>query len=239
MKLLAFIALSLVSVSAAAQIQSVPVQFAKGASSATLKGQLKGSVTRDYVVNARAGQTLTVDFKPTNASAYMNILPPGSEEAIHIGSSAGNRFSGPLKTSGDHRIRVYLMRNAARRNETSNYTLTVSVGGKASPSTSSRPGDAMVAGTSYNATAEIRCITEPAKPMSNCKAGVKRMADGTASVHVTTPDGGARVIRFKGTTATGTDSAERFSTSREGDDTIVRAGTVEIYIIPDALVTGG
>lgn len=239
MKLFAAAAIALLSVPAAGQIQSVPVQFAKGASSATLKGQLKGSVTRDYVVNARAGQTLTVDFKPTNASAYMNILPPGSEEAIHIGSSAGNRFSGPLKVSGNHRIRVFLMRNAARRNETTNYTLTVAVAGQAAAPTATRPGDALVAGTPYIATAQIRCLTEPGKPMTSCNAGVKRMADGSASVHVTTPDGGARVIRFKGNTATGTDSAERFSPSREGDDTIVRVGATEIYIIPDAFVTGG
>jgi hypothetical protein len=236
MKLFAAVVLSLLTVPAAAQIQSVPVQFAKGASSATIKGSLKGSVTRDYVVNARAGQTLTVDFKPTNASAYMNILPPGTEEAIHIGSGAGNRFSGPLTASGNHRIRVYLMRNAARRNEATNYVLTVGVTGYAA---ATRPGDALVAGTPYNATAQIRCLTEPGKPMTSCNAGVKRMADGTASVHVTTPDGGARVIRFKGNTATGTDSTERFSASREGDDTIVRAGTTEIYIIPDAFVTGG
>ena len=115
---------------ASAQQETV-VAFAKGTSSQTLKGSIKGDQSRNYIVDARAGQTLTVDFKPTNASAYFNVTAPGADSAMFIGSSSGNRFSGPLTVSGRHVVQVYLMRNAARRNEVANYILTIGVTGAA------------------------------------------------------------------------------------------------------------
>ena len=43
----------------------------------------------------------------------------------------GDGYKGVLPTDGDYTVRVYLMRPAARRNESSNYTLTIGVTGKA------------------------------------------------------------------------------------------------------------
>ncbi|MBD3819594.1 hypothetical protein [Brevundimonas diminuta] len=103
------------------------VQFARGASSATLHGNLHGYDTVDYVLGARRGQTLNVRLQPTNASAYFNVTRQGADEALFIGSTSGNQFSGQLPANGDYVVRVYLMRNAARRDEHANYTLTVGV----------------------------------------------------------------------------------------------------------------
>lgn len=103
------------------------VQFARGASSATLHGNLHGYDTVDYVLGARAGQTLSVRLQPTNASAYFNVTRQGADEALFIGSTSGNQFTGRLPANGDYVVRVYLMRNAARRDEHANYTLTVGV----------------------------------------------------------------------------------------------------------------
>jgi hypothetical protein len=114
-------------------IKQQSVQFKKGESGATIKGSLKGDQIIDYTLRASAGQVMVVHFKPTNPSAYFNVMPPGSDEAIFIGSSSGNEFSGDLKASGVYTIRVYLMRNAARRNESVNYTLDVGVSGAAKP----------------------------------------------------------------------------------------------------------
>ncbi len=75
--------------------EQVVVSFAKGTSSQTLKGSIKGDQSRDYIVDARAGQTMTVDFEPSNASAYFNVIAPGADSAMFIGSTEGNRFSGP------------------------------------------------------------------------------------------------------------------------------------------------
>ena len=74
--------------------------------------------------------------------------------------------------------------------------------------------------------------------MSQCEAGVKRTTGG-GSVHVTTPDGGRRVITFSEKKVSSTDAATPFKVERRGDLTIVRIGTVEVYEIPDAFVYGG
>ena len=103
------------------------VQFARGASSATLHGNLHGYDTVDYVLGAGRGKTLNVRLQSTNASAYFNVTRQGADEALFIGSTSGNQFSGQLPANGDYVVRVYLMRNAARRDEHANYTLTVGV----------------------------------------------------------------------------------------------------------------
>ncbi|MFZ4688248.1 MAG: hypothetical protein ACOYLS_03315 [Polymorphobacter sp.] len=229
-------AMVLLATPAGAQ-QKTDVTFAKGASSATLKGSIKGDQDHSYSVNALAGQTLTVDFKPTNASAYFNILAPGSNgAAMFIGSSSGNRFSGPLAVSGPHVIQVYLMRNAAHRNETAAYTLTVGVTG----GTATRPGgDALVPGTRYNATADIPCVTAVGGKGGACKAGVVRRGKADATVEIRTPDGGQRKLFFTAGRATGSDASASFKVSREGDVQTIRIGAVEVYRIVDAFIIGG
>jgi hypothetical protein len=107
------------------KIREVQVRFEEGQTRATLKGKLKGDETVDYKVRAAAGQSMVVTFQPGNPSAYFNVLPPGSAEALFVGSISGNRFEGALAAEGDYTIRVYLMRNAARRNESASYTLDV------------------------------------------------------------------------------------------------------------------
>lgn len=107
--------------------RSERVQFARGTSSATLHGNIHGYDTVDYVLGARGGQTLNVRLQPTNASAYFNITKQGADEALFVGSTSGNAFTGRLPSSGDYVVRVYLMRNAARRDEHANYSLTVGV----------------------------------------------------------------------------------------------------------------
>ena len=52
-------------------------------------------------------------------------------------STSGNEFEGTLPKSGDYKIRVYMMRNAARRDETANYRLKMIVTGAAENATSS------------------------------------------------------------------------------------------------------
>jgi hypothetical protein len=219
--------------SAATAQQQIPVQFAKGTSTATIAGTITGDVYRDYLVAARAGQTLAVSMKTSNPSAYFNVLPPGSQgEASFIGSTEGNSHKGPIAADGDTAIRVYLMRSAGRRGESSNYTLTVGVTGAAST-------DALVPGTGFNATAMIRCAAEPSKPLADCKAGVKRIGGGSGVVTVTTPDGGSRTINFRGGAAVSSDSATNLSVERRGDVSVVRIGATEVYEIPDAFVLGG
>ena len=72
------------------------VKFKAGTTSATIKGSIKGDDYINYALEANAGQVMSILFSPSNPSCYFNLLPPGSDEAIHIGSSVGNEFGGTL-----------------------------------------------------------------------------------------------------------------------------------------------
>jgi hypothetical protein len=105
-----------------------PIQFAKGKSSASVSGKIKGSDDVDYTLRASAGQTMTVDFKASKGAAYFNVLPPGSTgEAIFVGSNEGNNFKAVLPCDGDYTIRVYLMGGAKASDKPVSYTLKVGI----------------------------------------------------------------------------------------------------------------
>ena len=103
------------------------VQFARGASSATMRGRIQGYRMVDYLVNARAGQRMIVQLDTAGRSTYFVVRAPGSEDNLYD-STSGATARLTLPASGDYRIRVFQMRNAARRNERSNYSLTVRIG---------------------------------------------------------------------------------------------------------------
>ena len=81
-------------------IRQEQIQFKKGATSATLKGKIKGDQIVDYQLRAGAGQSMVVIFKPSNRSAYFNVMPPGSDVAMFVGSISGNRFEAELPADG-------------------------------------------------------------------------------------------------------------------------------------------
>lgn len=219
------------------------VHFKKGATSATLSGSFKGYDGRDYRVDASAGQAMSVLFKPSNASCYFNVLPPGSEDAaIFVGSSSGNEFSANLDESGDYLVRVYLMRNAARRNEQCAYKLTVEISANAAGSDGVTTEDALVPGTDFNATSEIPCSRVSGQPSASCKAGVVRRGDGNADVTVFWPDGGTRVLLFKsgnfvGADTSEADGADKTTSTVENGLYLIRVGE-QRFEVPDVLVLG-
>lgn len=223
-----------------AGIRQEKVQFAKGASSAVIKGQIKGNTTVDYFVRAAAGQTLPVKLQKTNVQNYFNVLPPGSMgNAMFVGDS-GENYTGVLPADGDYIVRVYLMRPAARRGETSNYTLTIGVTGKPlAPIAASK--DAVIPGTSYHASARIKCVPGFEAAPRECDAFViRRSFDGTATIDI--PGGAEKrsILFVKGKpVASNALAMDALTVERKGDVTIVMLGTSERYEIPDVLVTGG
>lgn len=115
--------LALVTVNAQSVKKQV-VKFAHGKSSTAVKGTLKADDAVDYVVSAKAGQTLKVSLKANSGRDYFNILEPGSnDEAIYNSSINGNSYTGKLEQTGDYKIRVYNMKG----NKASAFTLNVSV----------------------------------------------------------------------------------------------------------------
>lgn len=227
-------------VSAEPAIRQQMVQFAKGTSSTVITGQLKGDADVDYVVRAAAGQTLSVALKKSNPQNYFNVMPPGSKGSAMFVGDADDHYSGMLPADGDYVVRVYLMRPAARRRESSSYTLTISVTGRAlAPTAASK--DALLPGTAYHASAKIRCVPAFESTPRECDAFVVRRGfGGTATVDVPGRADTRSILFVNGKpAASNAQGFDALSSERKGDTTIVKLGTTERYEIPDALITGG
>jgi hypothetical protein len=221
------------------EIRKERVQFKKGASTATIKGSIKGYETVDYLLGAKAGQTMQVALQTNNGANYFNVLPPGSDAAIAIGSNLGNKWTGTLPVDGEYTVRVYLMRSAARRNEAASYTLTVGITGspKASDFGKAPASDAKVKGTPYHATGPLPCTMGNDKPVQ-CEFGVIRGKPGNAEVHITPPGGLKRVLIFMGDKVT-TNPGEKIKAVKQGYDWVIEVNDYEHYTIPEAVVQGG
>ncbi len=221
-------------------IRQEMVQFAGGASSAVIQGQLKGDATVDYVVRAAAGQTLSVQLQETNPQNYFNVMPPESTGSAMFVGDTGEDYSGVLPVDGDYVVRVYLMRPAARRGESSNYTVTIGVSGKAlAPIAASQ--DALVPGTPYHASAKVQCVPELETTPRECDAFViRRGYDGTATIDLPGSAGKRSILFIEGKpTASNARALDALAFERNGDLTTVKFGSSERYEIPDALLTGG
>lgn len=229
----------------AEEIRSQRVSFKPGSSSATLKGSLQGEQTVDYVLGAKAGQTMRVNLKTDNGANYFNVLPPGSDAAIAIGSNLGNRWAGALPADGDYTVRVYLMRSAARRNENARYTLTVGIAGGALGQ--APKSDAKVAGTPYHATGQLPCSIGPdPKGSAQCSFGVIRGARGNAEVHIADPGfdvalhkDHVQVIRIVGGKVTSADPKAKVTAAKKGDEWSIGIDDFHFYTIPEMVIFGG
>jgi hypothetical protein len=114
-----------IAVPAAAQAKQ-RVSFARGTSSTTVRGTVRGYAYRDYVVDASAGQTLDVKVRSANTYTVFTVFQPGGDNLE--GAAQMDEFSGELPTSGDYVVRVAMMRAGARRpGAVSNFSLTISI----------------------------------------------------------------------------------------------------------------
>jgi hypothetical protein len=200
---------------------------------------VKGREFVDYAIKAGAGQTLAVVLKAEHKQGYFNVLPPGSDAAMFIGSVAGASFKAMVPTDGDYTVRVYLMRAAARRDESAPFTLTASLSGTAlEPLPASV--DALVPGTPFHAQSRISCSQAVGPSPGECDAFViRRGQDGTATVEVRWPDGTKRRVLFVKGAVVASDAKDKVASSRRGGATVVTVGPDERLEIPDAFVTGG
>jgi len=88
---------------------------------------VKGFDKKSYTVSVQAGQKLTVWLKSNSSFAFFNVTPPGSGDAIWVGSQEGKEkaFAQKLEQAGDYEVEVYLARAEARRQGKADYTLTI------------------------------------------------------------------------------------------------------------------
>lgn len=125
---------SVVGLSLAQDTRTETVKFKRGASSTSIEDSIIGYESVSYLLGVTAGQRMSVELDTDNTSNYFNITAPGASEALYNGSIDGNSTSFVIPSSGNYKIDVYLMRNAARRGEAANYDLTISVEAKAAAS---------------------------------------------------------------------------------------------------------
>jgi hypothetical protein len=109
------------------ELRRETVRFAPGTSSSTIKASVKGYQSVQYGVSVTAGQKMSVQLDSRNSSLYFNVTAPGADAAMYNSSIDGNGTTITIPSSGKYLIDVYLMRNAARRNESANYDLTLYV----------------------------------------------------------------------------------------------------------------
>ncbi len=108
------------------EIRTERIEWAPGSGSTVVTDSISGYQIADYLFQIKAGQYMNISMATRNGANYFNIMEPGEEyEAVFVGSTSGNLFEGVADKSGEYRIRVYLMRSAARRDETVWYRLEV------------------------------------------------------------------------------------------------------------------
>jgi hypothetical protein len=221
-----------------------PVRLAAAGQSTVIKGTLKGSRYIDYQLRASAGQQLEVSLDPSNRSNYFNLLPPESrDDAMFIEGAGDRRFNGLLPDDGVYTVRVYLIRAAARRNETSQYTLSIQLKG-----TALRPlpakADALIAGTRYHANGKTGCSLPYVTEARECEAWVVRRGNyGTATVELrwktATQEISKRRFLFVNGKPEAADTAQPFTFTRNERGYIIVFDGESRFEIPEALVLGG
>lgn len=109
-------------------IKKIPVAFDTGSTKKVIEDQITGREIRDYIFNIKKGQDLKFILVPSSGMPYFNLMEPGEDyTAIYNSSVNGNQYEGVSKKNGAYTLRVYFMRNAARRNEVGKYNLEVSI----------------------------------------------------------------------------------------------------------------
>jgi CRISPR/Cas system-associated protein Csm6 len=121
--------LALTTNSANADDVRVVVKFKPGSTFATRQGSISGYDGVNYILDARAGQVISVLFSPNRASCAFNFYRPGAASAVHRGEIDGNEYADTLRRSGKNRVQVFQNRNAARRGVTCNYSITFEISG--------------------------------------------------------------------------------------------------------------
>lgn len=220
-------------------IRSERVRFEAKTSGTTISSEIKGRETVDYLLGARAGQTLSVTMKTDNGANYFNVIPPDADdEAVFVGSTEGNSYKGKLDLDGDWKIRVYLMRSAARRNETAAYKLTIGITEKPDAASAREAND--FGPREWDARGDLGCA-RGGQPMQTgaCPFKVVRYRqEKGATVFVLAPGTRTERILYFSSGEWSTDSTESVQTSKRSDLWSLLVSD-ESYEIPDAVLFGG
>lgn len=100
-------------------------RVALGDGTMALKGEIRGHDSAQYSFAAKPSQQLTIRLATSNPSNYINVERADLAEAVCQGALTGNVCSVRSESAADYVFDVFLMRNAARRGEKAEYTLSI------------------------------------------------------------------------------------------------------------------
>jgi hypothetical protein len=130
--IVAVLSFILLAVPISAQVER-RVTFAKGSSSATLRGTLPRNYADydAYVIRARKGQTLSVKLITSDPNAYITVyetkkLGP-DEDMISTGGDFPRAWSGRLPITSEYSVQVYGSRSIDARSTRAAYSLEISI----------------------------------------------------------------------------------------------------------------
>lgn len=92
----------------------------------------------------------------------------------------------------------------------------------------------------YDATTLLRCSLGDPSHDASCPAGIRRgpPGSGSATIHVTAPDGAERVLDFAAGNVT-TPGGGELTWGKQGDEWYIGIDNREYYVVPEAAVYGG
>lgn len=111
------------STAAAEPVRHEQVELTQDAALKKLSGKIKGYESVEYRMAVPAGGALSIKLKTANRSANFNVSAEGAKEALFVGSREGDHFTVTAPAGAIYKVNVYLMRNAARRNEQASFVL--------------------------------------------------------------------------------------------------------------------
>lgn len=134
---------------AASNSRTVEVSVPAGGSRVTQSGVIRGDGDMTYLLSLRAGEAFSVRMKTSNSSSTFNVTAPNADGALHIGSSVGNEMTARAEVDGTYKIVIYLMRNAARRNEQARFTLNIDLPSRQSAQAAGEFADGLAGGPDF------------------------------------------------------------------------------------------
>ena len=99
-------------------------------------------------------------------------------------------------------------------------------------------GDALVAGTPYNATGYLPCTLASSDDTTLCPYGVIRANAALASIFITLPDGSERLLEFRDGLPVAPPATTMTSSKRDDMTTVTLDGGTETYTIADVVFLG-
>ncbi|PZQ76116.1 MAG: hypothetical protein DI563_07835 [Variovorax paradoxus] len=113
-----------------ARVPWLRVRFPRRGGMRLLRGRLQARThsVRDYVIQARAGQSLEVELETLAPGASFKVLGPQQKDALFMSEfSALPLWQGRLSADGDYRVRVSLNAVQRTRGESMDFILRLAL----------------------------------------------------------------------------------------------------------------